>query len=163
MGATILGALNVYGFERPDAFSPAARRQLELFAAQAAGTMRVATRQIKDGQLLEQMEGALRSRTVIDQAMGIIMGQQRCTADVAFGLLRHEARSSRRTLRGVAGDHHLRAEAESRQGPSGVAHGLPETASIVPRPGRIAGGLRLPPNDHDLRRSLHALRSRRRR
>ena len=104
MGSATLGALNVYGFEAPGAFSAAARRQLELFAAQAAGTLRVANRQIKDGQLLGQMEGALRSRTVIDQAMGIIMGQQRCAADVAFGLLRREARDSRRALREVAGD-----------------------------------------------------------
>lgn len=98
------GAMNVYGFEEPDLFGPEPLHQLELFAAQAAGTLRVATRQAKDTTLLAQMEESLRSRTVIDQAMGIIMAQQRCTSSVAFELLRRESQNSRHRLRDVAAD-----------------------------------------------------------
>lgn len=104
VGDDTFGALNVYGFETPHLFGPAQQRQLELFAAQAAGTLRVATRQVKDATLLAQMEESLRSRTVIDQALGIIMGQQRCTAAVAFELLRRESQNSRRRLRDLAAD-----------------------------------------------------------
>ncbi|MGI3785729.1 MAG: GAF and ANTAR domain-containing protein, partial [Janthinobacterium lividum] len=104
IGDDTFGALNLYGFEEPDAFGPTEQRELELFAAQAAGTLRVAVRQIKDATLLAQMEASLQSRTVIDQALGIIMGQQRCTASTAFELLRQESQNSRRPLRDIAGD-----------------------------------------------------------
>lgn len=98
------GAMNVYGFEGPRLFAEPERRQLEIFAAQAAGTLRVIRRLTLDSQLLAQMEQALGSRTVIDQAMGIIMGSQRCTASVAFDLLRRESQTSHRRLADVAAD-----------------------------------------------------------
>jgi GAF domain-containing protein len=104
IGGDTFGALNVYGFDAPDLFGATEQRRLELFAAQAAGTLRVATRQVKDATLLAQMEESLRSRTVIDQALGIIMGQQRCTASVAFELLRQESQNTRRRLRDLAAD-----------------------------------------------------------
>ena len=104
VGEITFGAVNVYGFDRPHLFGPAERRQLELFTAQAAGTLRLATRHVRDGELLRQMEEALHSRTVIDQAMGIIMAQQHCTADDAFRLLRRQSQNSRRRLRDIAGD-----------------------------------------------------------
>lgn len=107
------GAMNVYGFGVPDMFGPQPRRELELFAAQAAGTLRVATRQTKDATLLAQMEESLRSRTVIDQALGIIMGGQRCTATAAFDLLRRESQNSHRRLRDVAADLILRTTGEA--------------------------------------------------
>jgi GAF domain-containing protein len=102
------GAMNVYGFDTPHLFGPERRRQLELFAAQGAGTLRLATRQTKDATLLAQMEESLSSRTVIDQALGIIMGSQRCTAAVAFDLLRQESQNNHRRLRDVAADLILR-------------------------------------------------------
>ena len=104
VGVDTFGVLNVYGFDVPNLFGPPERRQLERFAAQAAGTLRVATRQVKDATLLAQMEESLQSRTVIDQALGIIMGQRRCTASVAFELLRRESQNTRRRLRDVAAD-----------------------------------------------------------
>lgn len=104
VGGDTFGALNLYGFEEADFFGPAEQRELELFAAQAARTLLVAIRQVKDATLLAQMEASLQSRTVIDQALGIIMGQQRCTASTAFELLRQESQSSGRRLRDVAAD-----------------------------------------------------------
>lgn len=102
--AAPFGAMNVYGFEQPDLFGPDQRRQLELFAAQASGTLRVGSRQAQDSALLAQMEEALRSRTTIDQALGIIMAQQRVAASAAFELLRRQSQNSRRRLRDVAAD-----------------------------------------------------------
>ncbi|GAB2590785.1 GAF and ANTAR domain-containing protein [Microlunatus antarcticus] len=107
------GALNLYGFSEPGLFGPTEQRDLELFATQAAGTLRVATRQVKDANLLAQMEESLRSRTVIDQALGIIMGQQRCTATVAFELLRRESQNGHRRLRDVAADLVQRTSGQS--------------------------------------------------
>lgn len=98
------GALNAYAFDRADVFGAGPRRELELFAAQAAGTLRVATRQVKDATLLAQMEESLGSRTVIDQALGIIMATRRCTATVAFDLLRRESQNNHRRLRDVAAE-----------------------------------------------------------
>jgi GAF domain-containing protein len=103
-GGETFGALNVYGFDAPHTFGPQERRRMELFAAQAAGALRLATRRAHDTVLLAQMEEALGSRTTIDQAMGIIMGRQRCTAAVAFDLLRRESQHSHRRLSEVAAD-----------------------------------------------------------
>lgn len=115
ISGSTFGAMNVYGFETPGLFGPTEQRRLELFAAQAAGTLRVATRQVKDATLLAQMEASLQSRTVIDQALGIIMGQQRCTASAAFELLRQESQNSRRRLRDIAADLVRRTSGEAPQ------------------------------------------------
>ncbi len=104
IGDDTFGAMNVYGFEGPRLFGETERRRLEIFAAQAAGTLRVIRRLSRDSRLLAQMEAALDSRTVIDQAMGIIMGRQGCTASVAFDLLRRESQTSHRRLADVAAD-----------------------------------------------------------
>ena len=50
------------------------------------------------------MEKALSSRTVIDQAIGILMGEQRCDAGTAFELLRTHSQNNNRKLRDVAID-----------------------------------------------------------
>ena len=104
LGGETFGAMNVYGFQGPRLFGEPERRQLEIFAAQAAGTLRVIRRLTRDARLLVQLEQALGSRTVIDQAMGIIMGLQRCTAGTAFDLLRRESQTSHRRLADVAAD-----------------------------------------------------------
>jgi AmiR/NasT family two-component response regulator len=41
---------------------------------------------------------------VIDQALGILMAQQRCSADEAFALLRTHSQNNNRKLRDVAAD-----------------------------------------------------------
>jgi ANTAR domain len=51
-----------------------------------------------------QLEQALSSRTVIDQALGILMAQQRCTSDDAFALLRAHPQNNNRKLHDVAAD-----------------------------------------------------------
>lgn len=114
-GSVTFGALNVYGFERPHTFGEEERRRLAFFAAQASGALSLATRRAKDTALLAQMEQALGSRTTIDHAMGIIMGQQRCSAAVAFDLLRRESQHSHRRLSEVAADLVRRTTGEEPQ------------------------------------------------
>ena len=87
--------MNVYGVDRAHMFGDVERRQLGLFAARVAGTLQVARRLVRDSALITQMDEALDSRTVIDQALGIIMAQQRCTATTAFQLIRRESQNSR--------------------------------------------------------------------
>jgi GAF domain-containing protein len=103
-GGVVLAALNVYSFDSTVVFGPAERGQYEAFVGYAAVLLRLATRQQQDGLLLSQLEAALNSRTVIDQALGIIMMQQRCTSTEAFDLLRRQSQNSHRKLREVASD-----------------------------------------------------------
>ncbi|MFI8191517.1 GAF and ANTAR domain-containing protein [Streptomyces sp. NPDC085946] len=87
VGPDTAGALNFYAAE-PDAFKDTDVTGLRSLAAQAAGGIALAQRIMDARDLAEQMQTAMRSRSVIDQAMGVIMGQRRCTADEAFRILR---------------------------------------------------------------------------
>lgn len=101
-GGATLAALNVYSFDPDVALTGVVRHRYAAFAGQAAVLLRLATRQEQDGILLAQLEAALNSRTVIDQALGIIMMQQRCTSAEAFDLLRRQSQNSNRKLREIA-------------------------------------------------------------
>jgi GAF domain-containing protein len=101
-GAETFGALNLYGFERPHLFQAPQRETLQVFAAQAAYTLRLASRRITDTAVMAEMEDALRSRTVIDQALGVTMAQRHCTADQAFEHLRRESAAAGRRITEVA-------------------------------------------------------------
>jgi AmiR/NasT family two-component response regulator len=57
-------------------------------------------RQHRHGTLTRHLETALASRTVIDQAIGIIMGQNRCTA-AAFEILRRASHHRNIKLRAI--------------------------------------------------------------
>lgn len=98
-----LGGLNLYG-TRPEAFDERQRQTLGGFAAQAAAALAMVQRSERSAQTRAQLEEALSSRTVIDQALGIVMGQQRCTAEQALALLRKQSQHSNRRLRDVAAD-----------------------------------------------------------
>ncbi|MET9799626.1 GAF and ANTAR domain-containing protein [Streptomyces sp. NPDC006368] len=81
------GALNLY-FARPHGHTHVDMPYLRGLAAQATGAIALAQR-IGDAQeFADDLHTALTSRTVIDQAIGVIMGQQRCTAEQAFAILR---------------------------------------------------------------------------
>jgi GAF domain-containing protein len=99
---TSVGALNLYSFDRIHAFDDDARAHFEGFAAQASTALMLALRQAKHQATNQQLEAALVSRTVIDQALGIIMGQQRCTAHEAFDILRAHSQNNNIKLRDVA-------------------------------------------------------------
>ena len=55
-------------------------------------------------QLAEQLQEALNSRAVIEQAKGVLMGQQGLSPHEAYEQLRSQARSQRRRLTAVSAD-----------------------------------------------------------
>ena len=50
----------------------------------------------------EQLETALQSRVVIEQAEGVLAGERGITVDQAFAILRKQARSRNASIRSVA-------------------------------------------------------------
>jgi GAF domain-containing protein len=100
----ILGAMNFYGFERPGMFSGPDRQRYEVFAAHGAGALQIAALRHQDARLVNQLEAALSSRSVIDQAIGVLMAEQRCTAEEAFNVLRAHSQNSQRKIRDIAVD-----------------------------------------------------------
>jgi len=103
-GDRTLGALNVYGYDRPREFGADERRRVELFAAQASTAITLAMQRAEQQSLAHQLETALLSRSVIDQAIGVLMAQEACPADQAFALLRKHSQNTNRKLRDVATD-----------------------------------------------------------
>jgi GAF domain-containing protein len=99
----VAAALNLYG-KSPGAFSPADADTARALAAQSTAALEVILHQTDQALLREQLDTALRSRAVIDQALGILMAQQRCTAREAFDLLRQASQHRNRKLREVAVD-----------------------------------------------------------
>lgn len=129
--------MDPYGFDSPDLFGPGPRPQLEWFAAETAETLRESRRHVEDAAMLAQLDVALRSRSLVDQALGIIMADRRCTSAVAFELLRHEAHNNHCGLHDVAVDVVTRTTAQhgGRTGwsafPQG-ARGLVEVTDLRP-------------------------------
>lgn len=99
-----IGAMNLYGYDRPHAFSAIDRQRGATFAAQASTALTLAIRFAKQSELADQLQQALKSRSIIDQAMGVLMGQQHCDAETAFALLRTHSQNNNRKLRDVAAD-----------------------------------------------------------
>jgi GAF domain-containing protein len=98
-----LGALNLYS-AAPAAFTGPQRDQAEAFAAQCAAALTVSLRQVRQTEVQHQLAEAMVSSSVIDQAIGILMGQQRCNASTAFDLLRQASQHRNRKLRDIAAE-----------------------------------------------------------
>jgi GAF domain-containing protein len=113
-GSTV-AAMNLYSFTAPGVFDKQVQRRCQVFATLAGGALQLATGRAADRQLMDQLEEALASRTIIDQAMGIVMGQQQCSAEEAFALLRMRSQSSQRKLREVATDLIVRVSGQPPQ------------------------------------------------
>lgn len=103
VGGSTIGGLNLYG-TAPGTFDAALQDTLTVFTAQAAAALAMVLRHDQQSQIAAQLEQALSSRAVIDQALGILMAQQRCTVDQAFALLRARSQSSGRKVRDLAAD-----------------------------------------------------------
>lgn len=101
-GDRTIGALNVYGYERSHEFGDDQRRRVELFATQASTAITLAMQRREQQAVAHQLESALLSRSVIDQAIGVLMAEEHCTAEHAFALLRRHSQNNNRKLREVA-------------------------------------------------------------
>ena len=97
------GALNLYSTEA-GSFDDRSRAVAARWAQQASGAIGVALRLAERTRYGQQMSEALTSRSTIDQAIGIVMAQQRCTADAAFAILRSASQGRNVKLRIIAAD-----------------------------------------------------------
>ena len=94
-------ALNVYTKD-PNGLDGDGIRRARLFNEEVARTVPTALRINEQAQLAEQLQEALASRSTIDQALGVLMAQNRCSRDVAFGILRRASQHRNLKLREVA-------------------------------------------------------------
>ncbi|GGW09142.1 transcription antitermination regulator [Streptomyces capoamus] len=94
------GALNFYAAD-PGAFSEDDRQRLALIAAQAGGGIALAQRLADAEEFTRELQTALASRSVVDQAIGSVMQQRQCTAEEAFDLLRRLSQETNLKLRDV--------------------------------------------------------------
>ncbi|MGH3774620.1 MAG: GAF and ANTAR domain-containing protein [Pseudonocardiaceae bacterium] len=100
-GPGVRGALNFYS-DQPAVFTTERQQRAEGLGEEASRALRLAVRLTDQTELTQHLETALASRTVIDQAIGIIMGQNRCTATDAFEILRRASHHRNIKLRAVA-------------------------------------------------------------
>lgn len=98
-----VGAINVFG-ENPLSLDPAEVKVLQALADVATISL-LQGRAISRATILsEQLQGALESRMVIEQAKGVIARSNRVSVETAFDLLRAQARSRRVRLGDLAHD-----------------------------------------------------------
>jgi hypothetical protein len=94
-------ALNFYS-SKPHAFDETAVQKGLEMAQRAVQGIGLVSWLVQQEQHVEQMRTALGSRSVIDQALGIIMSQSKCDGDEAFVILRRASHNRNLKLRTVA-------------------------------------------------------------
>jgi GAF domain-containing protein len=97
----VSGALNIYA-RQPDAFDENSRSVATRFgpyAAVAAGNL-YAYQSARD--MADNLQAALESRAVIDQAKGVLMERYKLTPDQAFQLLAQASMNANRKVRDIA-------------------------------------------------------------
>ncbi len=97
------GALAIYGHDQ-DLFIGASNDIALLFAAQGGVAVRNAASYRNCRKLVANLQTALASRAVIEQAKGIIVAEYGVTPDVAFKRLSVLSQNTNRKLREIAGD-----------------------------------------------------------
>ena len=97
----IIGALNLYGCT-PEPIDQSAVDLAEAFASYAAVAVANAALYSTTADLARNMQLAVQSRTVIDQAKGILMAHGHYSADSAFETLVRTSQQQNRKLRDVA-------------------------------------------------------------
>ncbi len=113
-----VGALNFYSREA-SAFSDHDVEVGSQFATQAAIVLANAQAYWDAHQLSQNMATAMKSRATIEQAKGILMGAQSCSADEAFEILVRASQRENRKLREVAEDLVTRVQQAAPRPPTG--------------------------------------------
>jgi GAF domain-containing protein len=98
---TVTGGLNIYATE-PEAFDDDAIVLAQTFAGYAAVGLANAHLYDSTATLAHQMQLAMESRAVIEQAKGIIMGDRHCSPEEAFQILSKLSQDTNRKLRDIA-------------------------------------------------------------
>ena len=95
--------LNVYA-DRPYAYDQATLEVVQRQVAAVSSTLRLAVRLARHHYTEADLKAAMASRTTIDLAVGIIMGQNRCPQEKAFEILRAASSHRNIKLRDLAAD-----------------------------------------------------------
>ncbi|WP_104053352.1 MULTISPECIES: GAF and ANTAR domain-containing protein [unclassified Arthrobacter] len=103
LGGHAKAAMNLYA-KSPDVFDEDFRRVAQTYAAEASQALLLAVRVSQHAATVEDLQGVLASRTTIDLAVGIIMGQSSCTQQEAFDILRRASNSRNVKVRVLAGE-----------------------------------------------------------
>jgi GAF domain-containing protein len=103
LGDQRLGALNLSSSDT-DGFSELDEGLVSLFIAPAAAAIVTMSRYGRARDLADQLNQALRSRAVIDQALGIIMAESNVDAERAFAVLSRASNNRRMKLRELAAE-----------------------------------------------------------
>lgn len=94
-------SLNFYAAD-PGTFTSSTRALAEGFAVQAAKALQMVLRVSTYANTSTNLRAAMESRTTIDIAIGIIMGQNRCTQAEAYSMLNRASNAQNVKLREVA-------------------------------------------------------------
>ena len=97
----VVGALNLYS-ETIAEYDDASRELACVFADQLGVAAATVIRLAEGYELAEQLQQAMESRAVIEQAKGILMAHQRCRPDDAFEMLARASQNQNRKLRAIA-------------------------------------------------------------
>jgi len=122
-----IGALNLYT-RAPGSLPDAHHDRASQFAAQAADAVALAVRLAELEDKTRHLETALRSRSTIDQAIGIVMAQTRLGAEHAFEVLRARSQTTDKKLRDIA----------ARSSPNSPIHTLIAVAVDTPAESQYA-------------------------
>lgn len=96
-------AMNLYAKD-PDVFDEEFRRVARTYGAEASQALLLAVRVARHAATVEDLQSVLTSRTDIDLAVGIIMGQNRCTQQEAFDTLRRASNGRNLKVRVLAAE-----------------------------------------------------------
>jgi hypothetical protein len=99
--ADLSGAMNLFGFD-DHGFRELDAQLLDLYTSVVHATLRSTRRYLRARTTISQLENALTTRGVIEQAKGILMAAHRVTADEAFRLLVAKSQSENTKLHDVA-------------------------------------------------------------
>ncbi len=91
-----MAGLNLYS-PKPHDFTPDTIEMVRQEVLHASSALRLAVRLARHREAADDLHAAMTSRTVIDLAVGIIMGQSRCSREDAVAILK--AASSHRNLK----------------------------------------------------------------
>lgn len=96
-------AINLYRDE-PGDWDLGVLADVGQFADDAARAVAVAARVEEQARVNDDLRQAMAARTVIDQALGVVMAQNRCGPEEAFGILRRASQHRNQKLRVLAAE-----------------------------------------------------------
>ncbi|MFK4099412.1 ANTAR domain-containing protein [Streptomyces sp. NPDC019531] len=99
----VAGVLNMYSTE-PRGFDVQVREQAAVFAGHASGALGVALKFAGQLQFSLDLQSAIASRGVIDQALGVVMAREGCSSERAFEILTRASQHRNIKLRDLAAD-----------------------------------------------------------